>query len=176
MEQFDMGANLKAVRRARGLSVSVLLDELRRQGVVVSKSTYYAWEEGDRTIPHKYILPLCMVLHVTIDFLYVLHNDSPALADKVENIKSIEAFLRNLDEDTCRMLIELARHWDGDLRAALIMLGVYSAQPVEMRRDIANLCLHNYLCAVRDGDADRSLSGLLDIDYCETALTRINKM
>ncbi|MCQ2308077.1 MAG: helix-turn-helix domain-containing protein [Bacteroidales bacterium] len=170
---FDIGENLKTIRKAKKLSAQEVVDRLKANGVDISKTTYYAWEEGSRPIPHRSILPLCMSLNVTVDFLYVINNKSTMLNEKIDHIKSIEAFLRNLDDNTCKMLIDLERRWNGDLKAALIMIGVYSAQPVEMRRDVANLCLHNYLCGVRDGEINAEET--LDIEYYQKALDKLNK-
>ena len=175
IETFDMGENLKAIRKAKNLSVQEVIRKLKEHGIDISRTTYYAWEEGARPIPHKSILPLCMALNITIDFLYMVNNKSPLFKDKINNIESIKNFLCNLDDELCQMLIDLERNWNGDLKAALIMLGVYSAQPVEMRRDTADLCLHNYLCAVRDQEVNAEVAKYIDVEYYQKALERLNK-
>lgn len=173
--EINLGENLKSIRKTKNLTVDRILTSLSEKGLKVSRSTYYSWEEGNRQIPHKYILPLCLILNITIDFLYVANNKSELFQDKLKNVESIKNFLCNLDDDLCKMLIGLERHWQGDLKAALIMLGIYSAQPVDMRRDVSDLCLHNFLCAVNDGEADKEIAEKLDIEYYKKALEKLYK-
>ena len=170
-----LGDNLKEIRKRKGLKAREVVDTLKKYGVNIALSSYYAWENNERSIPHKYIVPICQSLNITVDFLYVVNTDSPLLDEKIKYIESIKNFFSMLNDDICKMLIYIARNWNGDIVTALEAVGVYAAQPVESRRDIADLCLHNYLCAVRDGEADNNISALIDVESYQKALNKLYK-
>lgn len=166
---------MKKIRKTKGLKGREVVELLRTHGVHIALSSYYSWENNERNIPHDYIIPLCQSLNITVDFLYMVNLDSPLLKEKIEHIESIKNFLSMLDDNICEMLIYIAKNWHGDLITALEALGVYAAQPIESRRDIADLCLHNYLCAVRDGEADEKIANLIDVENYKKALDKLYK-
>lgn len=159
-----LGDNLKTIRKAKRLKAHEVVDLMKKHGSTISLSSYYAWENNERNIPHKHIPAICMSLNITIDFLYMVNTDSPLFEDKVAHIEKVKDFLCMLDDDVFRMLFYLNRAWNGDFIAVLNMIGAYAAQPKEMRRDVYNLCLHNFLKAVEDGEADKDISPLVNVD------------
>lgn len=165
----ELGKNLRLIRKSRGFTGGQMVEKLKEYDIHINKDIYYAWERCERSIPHKYILPICRIMQTTVDHLYSInYNKSSDIKDAY--IKSIIGFLRSLDDDLCKMLILCSRQWQGDFKAALNMLGAYAAQPVEIRRDEAELCFYNFKCALRDGEADLTIANLVDMDCCQRAL------
>lgn len=165
--------NLKAIRKSKNIKVNDLLSELKKNGVSISSSTYYKWEEGERDIPHEYIPKLCLSLGITIDFLYMADAGSEMFKQKLNLIESVKDFLCVLDDDIIKMLIHINRNWDGDFIASLNMIGAYAAQPVEMRRDVASLCFHNFVNAVKDGEADKDIAKMVNLSAYTEAIGKL---
>lgn len=170
-----IGDNLKTIRKAKGLKAHDVVDELKKYNINISLSTYYAWENNERGIPHKYIPDICRVLKITIDFLYMTNSSSNMFEDKLDYIAKIHDFLAILDDNTCKLLVYTNRHWKGDFVALLNMLGAYASLPIEMRRDIANLCLFNYESAAKEGCIDNDISSLVDIILCKNSIEKLYK-
>lgn len=171
----EFGDNIRFIRKAKKLPAADVVKRLKQNGVNVSLSTFYSWEKGTRSVPHKHVIPLCISLGVTVDFLYNVKHDSPMLDEKLEHVEAMKDFLCALDDDICKILLAVHRYWKGDIHAALTFLGIYSAQPIESRRDIADHCFHNYECAVRDGEAEEHIAQLIDAEYCKKALNKLYK-
>ena len=175
IESYDFGANIRLIRETKHLKVYDIINKLKENGVDITPPTYYAWENGGRTVPHKYVIPLCIALGVTVDFLYNVKHDSELLQDKIDHVEVVKDFLCMLNDDICKELIAISKYWDGNIFTALALLGTYSAQPVEMRRDVADLCFHNFECAVRDGSAEKHISKLIDTDFCRKEIDNLYK-
>lgn len=171
----DFGENIRFIRKAKGLHVADVVERLKQNGVEIAQSTYYSWEDGTRCVPHKNVIPLCISLGVTVDFLYNVKHDSPMLDEKLEHVEAMKDFLCALDDDICDILLAIHRYWKGDIYAALTFLGIYSAQPIESRRDVADLCFHNFECAVRDGEADKRIADTINLDFARKSVEKLYK-
>lgn len=138
---------LRKIRKSSKTSVKAASSNLG-----VSAGTYYAWEEGIKPIPIKYIVPLCHMFNVDANYIF---GTKPRVVD--ENIISL---YRTLDD--CSQQIAYALLTNKRRKEILRFTGKYLATPKKLQEDDEGLCDCNYRYAVDNGMADNDIVSIID--------------
>ena len=123
----EIGAKIKQLRIARGMTQEQLGNELSVSAQAVSK-----WESGT-TMPDIQLLPKISVLFgVSIDELFSMSDESKM--DRIENMIESSHFISKKDfEDSERLLKELMLDESKKARAILVLAQLYSQRSAEYR-------------------------------------------
>ena len=116
------GANLRALRKMRGLTVNELADLIGASPDAVRR-----YERGVRTVTTELLMKWCVCLNCSEQSILV--NLDPRTAS--EDAPTSE--FRNLTAEESRIMRYLATQWDGDVHALILAMRLYAALPEEGR-------------------------------------------
>lgn len=142
--------NLKVARKRKGISVKSMIDRLN-----ISQSTYYGWESGEKTIPIKYIVPICSILGVDANYLFDTYYCEKRYSDVLSTFQT-------LTNDAQELAMRICNKYGKELPYLINLLGMYCSQPVPLKKDEASMCLFHYEYSIKNHCNDVYISSLVN--------------
>lgn len=166
MRAMQIGENIRQIRKKRAMSMaelataaSIYLDDDAEQ---ITASMIGRWERGECRIYADQIIALSQALHCTGSALAGGHSHMQGTEQK--RIEFLEA-VAEYPADAKEILWYLSNEWDGNLLAAVYMLGMYAMTPEEMRMDGSGMIIHQYQQALAHGKVGEEVQP--DLEYVE---------
>lgn len=127
----DFGENLREARTFRGITQEQLAEAVsERLEKPISGKTVSAWERGTRAPSIDQAYHVAEVLQTSAAILLGSRNDN---ADQKRMREKFKAVVATLPYDEKRMLYHIIVEWDGDHRALLELMYLYTELPDEDR-------------------------------------------
>lgn len=164
-----IGARLKKERKARGITIKELAEEIEAEsGEEISESTISMWENGKRRIYSDQLYYVCKALRISPMTLF----GDGSLASEID--KRLQDEVLMLPKDEKEIFYYLFYKWDGNPRALVKFLGLYMSLPKKLRLDIAGMGVTMYHIGKDANQLDKSAPPV-DIKYIDEAWDKLLK-
>lgn len=156
-----VGANLRKMRKMRGLTLTQLADALSQQlNIDYTSQAIAMWEAGSRRMWAGTVIGLAAVLQCPVSMLLDMGDSDPG--EKLQTISK-----------RARQSLDYAFRWDGDKKALAEFNRLYMSLPPSSRERIAFAGLAEYERCAEDGTAATDLD--VDAKLIESAWRIVRK-